>query len=266
MNETTTAQWREWRQCCAIAKCEKATALALSSFVANRFRHYAAHVVGETSVPAETPDAAGCFGLVEQWMSVARPVSGRRYKEWLFSRAEGQRGEVRQGTILSGASLVIRTVVRKWISSSRPRTELSLDAPVPGLKGVSFADLIPDESTSTLGDPLLEDLARTVADEVFRQMKRTVRLVMLARSARLPLYHPRLLAEFGMGKTKAAETWKDVLAEIARRVASRWPDESSAWKIDLSLRAMDALDGLLARRDADGRIRARLTKLARKRP
>ena len=68
-----------------------------------------------------------------------------------------------------------------------------------------------------------------------------------------------------MGKTKAAETWKDVVAEIARRVESRWPDETASWKISLSLRAMDALEGLLARRDADGRIRARLTKLAKRR-
>ena len=265
MSETTPGQWREWRQCCAIAKCEKATALALSSFVSNRFRHYAAHVVGETSVPVETPDAAACFGLVEQWMSVARPVSGRRYKEWLFARAEGQRGDLRQGTILSGASLVVRTVVRKWLITARPQTELSLDAPVPGREGLSVADLIPDESASTMDEPFLDDLARTVASEVFGKMKRTVRLVMLARAARLPLYHPRLLAEFGMRKTKAAETWKDVLAEIAKRVASRWPDETATWKIDLSMRALDALDGLLARRDADGRIRARLTKLARRR-
>ena len=264
MSETTPGQWHEWRQCCAIAKCEKATALALSSFVSNRFRHYAAHVVGETSAPVETPDPAACFCLVEQWMSVARPVSGRRYKEWLFARAEGQRGELHQGTLLSGASVIVRTVVRKWLFHSRPQTELSLDAPVPGLKGVSFADLIPDESAAT-GDPLMEDLARNVAEEVFSKMKRTVRLVMLARASRLPLYHPRLLAEFGMRKTKAAETWKDVLTEIAERVATRWPEETASWKIELSMRAMDALDGLLARRDADGRIRARLTKLARNR-
>ena len=264
MNETTPGQWREWRRCCAIAKCEKATALALSSFVLNRFRHYAAHVVGETSVPTETPDAAACFGLVEQWMSVARPVSGRRYKEWLFARAKGQRNEIRQGTILSGASVIVRTVVRKWLANSSPQTALSLDAPVPGLEGVSFADLVPDENAN-IDDPLLDDLACAVADQVFRTMKRPVRLVMLARAARLPLYHPCLLAEFGMGKTKAAETWKDVVAEIARRVESRWPDETASWKISLSLRAMDALEGLLARWDADGRIRARLTKLAKRR-
>ena len=263
MTETTPAQWGEWRQRCAIAKCGKATAFALSSFVSNRFRHYAAHVVGETSVPTETPDPAACFSLVEQWMSVSRPVSGRRYKEWLFARAKGQCGEARQGTIVSGASLVVRTVVRKWLFTSRSREVLSLDAPVPGLDGVSFVDLVPDEKASALDDPLLRDMAASVADTVFGKMNRRTKLVMLARLARLPLYHPRLLALFGMSKSKAANTWKEVLEDIAEVVRRRWPEESASWKIDLSMRALDALEGLLSRRDSDGSIRARLTKLAR---
>ena len=263
MTETTPAQWREWRTRCAIAKCGRTTAFALSSFVSNRFRHYAAHVVGETSAPTETPDPAACFGLVERWMSVSRPVSGRRYKEWLFARAAGRRGEARQGAILSGASLVVRTVVRKWLFTSRPREVLSLDAPVPGLEGVTFVDLVPDESAASMDEPLVRDMAESVADEVFGRMNRRTKLVMLARSARLPLYHPRLLDVFGIGKSKAAEIWKDVLADIAKVVKSRWPDETADWKVDISMRALDALEGRLARHDADGCIRARLTKLAR---
>ncbi len=263
MTETTPAQWREWRHRCAIAKCGQTTAFALSSFVSSRFRHYAAHVVGETSVPTETPDPAACFGLVEHWMAVSRPVSGRRYKEWLFARAKGQRGSTRQGTILSGASLVVRSVVRKWLVHSRPREELSLDAPVPGLEGVTFAELVPDQSTASPDESALRDYAASVADEIFGKMKRQTKLVMLARSAKLPLSHPRLLEVFGMGKSKTAETWKEVLADVASVVRCRWPDETSDWKIAISMRAFDALDGLLARHDSDGSIRARLTKLAR---
>ena len=262
MTETTPEQWHEWRHRCAIAKCGRTTASALTSFVSNRFRHYAAHVVGETSAPSETPDPAACFCLVESWMAVSRPVSGRRYKEWLFARAKGQRGDERHGTILSGASLVVRSVVRKWLFNSRPREQISLDAPVPGLNGVTFLDLVPDKSAAAVDEPLLQDLAASVAEEVFRGMNRRTKLVMLARLARLPLYHPRLLDVLGMGKTKAAETWKDVLADIARGVRRRFPDETAEWKVDVSMRALDALDGLLARLDSDGGIRARLTQLA----
>ena len=263
MTETTPEQWHEWRCRCAIAKCGQTTACALSSFVSNRFRHYAAHVVGETSAPAETPDPAACFSLVEHWMAVSRPVSGRRYKEWLFARAKGQRGAARQGTILSGASLVVRSVVRKWIFTTRPRERLLLDAPVPGLDGVTFAELVPDESAASSEEPLLNDFAASVAAEVFGKMNRRTRLVMLARLALLPLYQPRLLELFGIGKSRAAAMWKEVLADIAGVVKRRWPEETADWKVDVSMRALDALDGLLARHDSDGSIRARLTKLAR---
>ena len=109
----------------------------------------------------------------------------------------------------------------------------------------------------------MRDMAASVADKVFGKMNRRTKLVMLARLAHLPLYHPRLLEVFGMGKTKTAETWKDVLAAIAKDVERRWPDETADWKVDISLRALDALDGLLARRDSNGNIRARLTKLTR---
>ncbi len=262
MSETTPAQWHEWRRRCAIAKCGRNTAFALSSFVSSRFRHYAAHVVGETSAPAETPDPAVCFGLVEHWMAVSRPVSGRRYKEWLFTRANGQNGVARQGAILSGASLIVRSVVRKWLANSRPREELSLDAPVPGMEGVTFADLVPDQSSAPFDDPAMRDYAASIADKVFKKMNRRAKLVMLARSAKLPLSHPRLLEVFGMGKTKTAETWKEVLAKIAVIVKKRWPDETACWKVEISMRALDELDLLLARRDSDGSIRARLTHLA----
>ena len=116
-----------------------------------------------------------------------------------------------------------------------------------------------------MDDPLLRDMAASVADKVFNKMKRRTKLVMLARLARLPLYHPQLLDIFGMSKSKAANTWKEVLADIAGIVMRRWPNETAGWKVDMSMRALDALEGLLARRDSDGSIRMRLTKLARTR-
>ncbi len=263
MTATTAGQWTEWRRRCAIAKCAEPTAEALASFVGSRFRHYAVPIVGENAIAAEIPDDRACFHLVEHWMSVARPESGRRYKEWLFTRAEGQRGRPRLETILAGASLVVRSVVRKWVTNDRPREELSLDRPVPGLEGVTFVDLIPDENAMAAEESLLRDLADSLAAEIFGTMTKPTRLVMLARAARLPLYHPLLLDEFGFGKTKAADTWKEVLADIAKRIMQRWPDEPADWKVGLAMRTSDAIDQCLQSYDGDGQIRAHLTELAR---
>ncbi len=263
MTTTTTGQWGEWRRRCAIDKCAGPTAQALAAFVGSRFRHYAIPVVGECAVDTEIPDDQTCFHLLEHWMSVARPVSGRRYKEWLFARTRGQSGRQRLSTLLAGASLVVRSVVRKWLANERRPKEFPLDAPVPGLEGVTFVDLIPDENAMAAEETLLRDLADSLADEIFGGMATPTRLVMLARAARLPLYHPLLLGEFGFGKTKAADTWKEVLAEIARRIMKRWPDEPAGWKVGLALRTSDAIDRLLQGYDANGRIRAHLTQLAR---
>ena len=263
MTPTTTGQWGEWRRRCAIDKCAEPTAKALASFVGDRFRHYAAPIVGEDSVPTETPEDRTCFHLVEHWMSVARPVSGRRYKEWLFARADGRTGRQRLATLLAGASLVVRSVVRKWLANERRPEELSLDAPVPGLEGITFVDLLPDGRAMEAEEALLRDLADSLADEIFGTMEKPTRLVMLARAARLPLYHPLLLDEFGFGKTKAADTWKEVLKDIARRIMRRWPDEPADWKIGLAMRTSDALDQLLQGYDSSGLIRAHLTQLAR---
>ena len=263
MTPTTTGQWNEWRRLCAIDKCAEPTAQALAGFVGARFRHYAIPIVGQAAVGTEIPDHRACFHLVEHWMSVARPVSGRRYKEWLFARAEGQPDQPRLATLLAGASLVVRSVVRKWLEDCRSREELSLDAPVPGLDGITFVDLVPDEHAMAAEESLLRDLADSLADEIFKRMEKPTRLVMLARAARLPLYHPLLLGEFGCGKTKAADTWKDVLADIARQIKRRWPDEPTDWKVGLAMRTSDAIDQLLQGYDAGGFIRAHLTQLAR---
>ncbi len=265
MTTPSLGQWGEWRRLCAIARCAEPTAAALAGFARAKFRHYAAPIVGEEAVATEIPDAAACFNIVEHWMSVARPVSGRRYKEWLFARAEGQDGERRLATILAGASLVIRSVVREWLADAAPSGDVSLDAPVPGAEGVAFIDLLPDEGAMAVEESLLRDLAESLADEIFGSMEEPTRLVMLARAAKLPLYHPLLLGEFGFGKSKAATAWKDVIFDIAGRIKRRWPDEPGEWKVSLAMRTSDAIDERLLKYDAGGRIRTRLAQLARAR-
>ena len=130
---------------------------------------------------------------------------------------------------------------------------------------VAFIDLLPDEGAMAVEESLLRDLAESLADEIFGAMEEPTRLVMLARAAKLPLYHPLLLGEFGFGKSKAAMTWKDVIFDIAGRIKRRWPDEPGEWKVSLAMRTSDAIDERLLKYDAGGRIRTHLAQLARAR-
>ena len=255
--------WEEWRERCAIVKCGAEGADAMRALVHHRFRLNVAAVLGWRNVESATPDAGACFGLLEEWCAASRQRGGRRYKEWLFARAEGQSGAALLATIESGVSLLVRNVARKWLAGQKRDDAVSLDAPIPGTNGLSLSDLVPDETAPSASDALMGEDAETVARAVFKKMKPSVRLVMLSRVARLPLYHPRLLAEFGFGKSRANEVWKGVIGEIASAVAEEWPGEPPSWKVSMAMRASDALDSMLVAYDAGAVIRTRLAKLAR---
>lgn len=255
--------WNEWRRRCAIAKCGPESAAVLSHFAGEKFKYYAGALLGHANIETDIPNPRACFDLLEHWMSVARPRSGRRYKEWLFTRAEGAGKEAKPSVINAGASLLLRTVVRKWMAKSDSYSEFSLDAPVPGARNVTLLDLIPDEHVPAVEESMMREIADALANDVFQSMERPIRLVMLARMLKLPLYHPRLLREFGFGKTKAADVWKEVFITIAGRITEKWPDETVSWKTELALCTSDAINQLLLNSDPKGHKRARLAQLAR---
>lgn len=257
------AAWQEWREKCAVAKCSDESSRELADFAGTRFNRYARPILGDHDLDADLPPPNVCFNLVEQWMSVARPRTGRRYKEWLFARVDAAPQRDAGAIISSGAGYIVRTVVRNWLKDHEPCADVSLDTPISSAEDMTLVDLLPDESSFEVEADMLRELADSLADEVFAAMERQTRLVMLARSSGLPLYHPLLLEEFGCGKTKASDTWKRVLSNIAELVKEKWPDEPIDWKKSLTMNAFDAIDRLLTTFDSDGEIRAHLTELAR---
>lgn len=260
----TLREWDEWRTLCAISRCGAGTAESLRRFAHARFRRYVEAAVGPGRAPAEMPTPDVCFDLLEHWCAVARPRTGRRYKEWLFARAAGLAGADGLAAVASGATLLVRSVVRKWLAHAPGVAgEASLDAPVPGAQGLTFGDLIPDDAADSPADEMSRREAEAIADKVFSGMRRTARLVMLSRLARLPLYHPRLLAEFGVGKSRANQMWRDVMGDIASAISRKWPGEGASWKLSMAMCATDALYSLLAAYDSGAEIRTRLSILAR---
>ena len=263
MISTPLKSWNEWRRRCAIAKCEPESIAALSHFAGEKFKYFASTFLGQMDVEADIPNPRACFDLLEHWMSVARPRSGRRYKEWLFTRAGNSAKGTKAAMINSGASLLLRSVVRKWLADFGRYSEISLDTPIPEARETSLLDLIPDEHVPAVEENMMREIADALANDVFQTMERPIRLVMLARMQKLPLYHPRLLKEFGFGKTKAADVWKDVFVSIAGRITEKWPDETVSWKTELALCTSDAINQLLLNSDPKGRKRAYLAELAR---
>lgn len=259
----TLSDWSEWRERCAIVLCSDEVAERLRAFAFPRFRRYLQFTVGEASARNEMPDRETCWALFEQDLAVARPRSGRRYKEWLFARLDTSRDKPID-VIQGGATLLLRSVVRAWARNLPSYGKLlSLNREIPGTEGLTYLDLLPDEKTASDPDEgqQLADAAQ-IAGLIFKGLCRAERLILLAGSAGVPLYHPHILTVIGYGKTKTAAMRKDVLLKIAEEIQRKWPDESTDWKTAVALKASAALNKLVEGTDANGAQRDWLSHLA----
>lgn len=235
---TTIQHWEEWRACCALLRCGDATQAALQGFAGSRFALYARHVMREDEVRQRIPQAPECWHLFESGLTVARPRSGRRYKEWLFARLEGSDDhpiDVVQG----GASLLMRSVVREWARhETAPRQVLSLDAPLGhGDECPALTELIPAPSEATPELNELQHLAADLAPRFFRTLDTRARLVLLARHLEIPAVHPRLTALLGVGGSRVHAMWRQIYERLARSVLSDYVGESRDWQLRLTLDA-----------------------------
>ena len=230
--------WEEWRSRCAIARCGAVTAAALRGFAWLRFQRYARAVLREDAVSARLPSAEQCWMLLEAYLSVARPRSGRRYKEWLFARLEGAADDP-LNVIQGGASLLLRDVVREHLRQEvSAYGVISLDAPAgPGLEGVSLHELLPAGMDDNVLGHEREQLADGVADRVLNMLSDSIRLILLAKELHLPLYHPVVLGVAGVGRSRASELWRSTFNRLADDVRDCFPGEPPVWHLRLALAA-----------------------------
>lgn len=228
--------WEEWHARCALLRCGEETRTALRGFAWTRFVHYAQAALGESGVQPQVPAAEDCWHLLESDLSVARPRSGRRYKEWLFARLEGT-GDAPIDVIQGGASLLMRTVVRTWaLHETTPRKTRSMDAPLClGASGLTLADLLPAEEGTSLEDDELAARAATLAPAFFDTLDPKARLVLLAKHLDLPLYDPGVLALAGIGRSRASDIWRSAFTQLAGLVGQTHPTEPRDWQLKLTL-------------------------------
>lgn len=240
----TIQQWEEWRARCAILRCAEPARSALRGFAWARFVRYAGHAIGEAGVRGRVPSAADCWHLLESHLAVARPRSGRRYKEWLFARLENA-DDPPLHVIQSGASLLIRSVVRDWVlAETPPPATQSLDAPIgPDGAGFTLADLLPavDGDDAIEGEEI-DRAAAALLPGFLDALDGPARLVLLAKRLGLPLYDPAVLKLAGVGRSRVSTIWRGVFIRLARLVRERHAGEAHDWQLKLTLRATQRLN------------------------
>ena len=240
----TFEQWETWHARCAILRCTESTRVALRGFAWARFVRYAGYAIGMQDARKRVPAAEDCWHLFESYSAVARPRTGRRYKEWLFARLEGSADPPLQ-VIQAGASLLLRSVVREWVlAETSPTATSSLDAPLNTTDaGFTLADLLP----ATGDDDAIEEgeigrAAEGLLPGFFASLDERTRLVLLAKRLGLPLYASAVLKLTGIGRSRVSVVWRDVFIRLAHSVRAQHAAETCDWQLKLTLRMAQRLN------------------------
>jgi hypothetical protein len=250
MLETSRAEWEEWGERCALAKTGAQARERLTRFLGQRFQSYLQRYARRSlaSQAPRRPDGdADCAHLFESWCALRQRRDGKAYKQWLAHRGEGEASDYE-----SGASLLMRDVVREWLRREcSPRGAISLHAPLgDAAHGLSLADLLP-APPAPLGPAQEEEWQDWLRQRVPRWLEglgETGRMAFLARAAGLPFNHPRVIAATQASRSTLHERYRQEVLRIGREVRDFFRDPGGEEGVARSLEALQALSAELGAR------------------
>lgn len=238
---TRAEDWRAWKKACAADLCPPETAASLRRFGAVRF----AGCVRRAGHPkASTRDP---WHLLETHCQVSRTRAGKRYKDWLFARAEGT-GNEWTSYVEGGASLLMRAAVRDFLRGEvAPTFMTSLDKPI-GNGAISLVDLLPDPAIRQggLDEAEIETLAGHMADAISLSLSKVDLVLLWARTHGISFADPKVVKMTRQGKTVLYERFQEVIEGVSRDLRKELPREDAGVLRDLLLKTVMKL-GVYAR-------------------
>jgi len=260
---TEYGAWREWHLRCALDLCSQSVSRELAGFALARFHKYARRYAARTN-----NEAAGLaqVGEREAWhrfethLLIRNTREGKAYKEWLMARGTDS-DPARRELIESGASLIIREVVRECIRTEcSPATAVSLDAPFPGSGSGSapFIEFLPGgiDPSETAALREMEILARRHASEILAQIDRREKAALLARASKKSFGAPEVRKAAGCGKSRLKEIYSELVEKITAKLRSEHRNEDRETLLQLTLLTFQALSEMifLKKRAANRRV------------
>jgi hypothetical protein len=245
--------WRAWKRVCAADLCDADTAAVLRRFGHARFAVY----LRRTGCPL--PEAREAWHLFESTCQVSGTRAGKRYKDWLFARAQAMEGSWLEA-IESGASLLMRSVVREFVRREHaPSFMQSLQQPVGG-GTISLEELLPDPSTAStdMDDETLRVMARALAGLLLPTMDKTERALVWAKVHDVSFADPRLINKTRLGRTMLHEQFGLFMARLTVLVRARHPKETNSVTTSLIIFTLMALGEMLPDKLFSGRPRLSL--------
>jgi hypothetical protein len=239
--------WLEWGERCALGRCAEHTRDRLTSFARHRFALFLRVFSPLTSISrdeVEVPAGRDAWHLFETH-AVARSLgTGKVFKRWIFGRM-GKDPETWYDSVSSGATLILRNVVREYAVRELPRErtislESQLDA---GYEFASGDELLPSvpgvEAEVHLHD--LDEIARTLEQEVFDLSTPRERIALVAKSTGISLDHPLVNKAAGCGRTALGETYRNYVLSIGGMLRNRYPDDEPETLMLLSMQLLERI-------------------------
>ncbi len=197
---------------------------------------------------AETNDG---WHLLESHACVANNRAGKRYKDWLFDRADKHGGDF-AAAMEQGATLLMRDVTRQHLRNEyAPAFMTSLNKPV-----------VRDEQTTTLEnflpdhiDPFNEiaerewhELAERHAGEFLAGMDERQGMAVWARDRGISFSDRAVLKKLNCSSALLHKTYQRLMREIGTALKKNYPDETPSALTRLACMIHANLAELIARK------------------
>jgi len=237
---STPEVWRAWKQACAADLCDAETAAVLRRFGQVRFGGYirrAGHQV---------PEARDAWHLFESTCQVTKTRAGKRYKDWLFARAD-MLDITWLEAIESGASLLMRYVVREFLRREHSPSFMQSIQKTVGDGSVTLEELLPD-SIETLGgidETEMTTMAQHLAGQVFPTLDKTERALIWAKLHSVPFSDPRIMNKTRLGKSVLHDRFDLLIRRLTEIIRRTYPNETHSVTTSLIIYSLTALGKML---------------------
>jgi hypothetical protein len=240
---TRLASWKQWHDRCLLAACDPHESDCLKAFVRMRFyscwKHYSA---GKGD--GMEPDA---WHLFESYLHIRNAPGGKAWKAWLFYRGRNQYSSDQLACIESGASLIIRDVVRDQLRKEMPRRDTVSYEQVlaPGLD-ISFLDVLAADNDviSEVCMSEFQRLGRHYAEHEYNHLEIPLKVGLAARFHGMPLNSAVVLDQAGCRKSALSKAVRQYIHGLVEKMKALYPDEPGSAVCTLALMTLKSLGEL----------------------
>lgn len=188
------------------------------------------------------PEGSDAWHLFETHAVSRTMGTGKVYKRWIFGRM-GEGAGTRYDSVASGATLLLRNVVREYAIRELPRSytesfeELSAGGDEFAPRGELLTSAPVVESDVQIQE--LDDLCEKHGQEAFEMATTRERAALIAKAAGISLDHPAVNRAAGCARTALGKTYRNYVQSVGEFLLAQYPGEDPEMLTLLGLKLLE---------------------------